>query len=111
MSVSFTLVDAAFYAFQFVHGLCTAILTATVMRIVRTPAKRDVRIAQLESDIADLVLRIQKLQGRMGRQIREEREAEREEGEAQTDFTQRKGETAAEWKLRTRALIQRGVKP
>lgn len=111
MSLFFTVADAAFWGFQVLHVLCTALLTATVMRILRTPAKRDQRLAQLESDQADLILRIQKLQGRLGRQIRAEREEAAEEEAEDAGFKQRKNETAAEWKLRTRALIQRGVKP
>ncbi len=111
MSLFFTLPDVAFWAFQVLHALCTALLTAAVMRILRTPTKRDQRLAQLESDQADLILRIQKLQGRLGRQIRDERAATDDADANEETFAQRRGETPDAWKLRTRALLQRGVKP
>lgn len=96
---------------QVVDGLILCILVAAVIALYRRPQKREMRIAQLETDQLDLLMRIQKLSGRVGRAAREEAE---EEGSARTgkqSFAQQKGETSEQWKQRTRALLQRGVKP
>lgn len=101
-------------AFLALYGLATAFAVylacwaAYVAK--RAPLKRDVRIGKLEGDVDDLIGRINRLSGKVGRQVRDENAAE-EAHEGPKTFAQRKGESPEQWKIRTRALLQRGVKP
>lgn len=82
--------------------LSTALSTAAVI-LARRPTKRDVRLSAVEADLDDLRHRVQRLQGRIGRQ------KQIDDGEAASDDNrdtkQRPGETPDEWKARMRLRL------
>lgn len=99
----------AFYLLAVVAAVWLGI--ASSLAVKRAPKIRDARITKLEGDVDDFMARVNKLAGRIGRQARDERQADIEDDQEDGQWQQRKGESAAEWKLRTRKLINQGKRP
>jgi hypothetical protein len=93
--------------------LCTAGLLLLAHRIRALPVKRDIRLVKLEGDVEDALTRINKLSGRVAREVRTAKEAlaEAEPAAEPGDMGQRKGETDLDWKRRVRKLIAAGKGP
>ena len=97
-------IEWIFGVWLLLNTISTALLTASLRSVARRPNQRDARIAALEADLEDVLHRIRKLTGQLGRQKQlEQPAATDEDGPAQ-----RPGESAIDWKRRVRMLVAQG---
>ena len=94
-----------------IHSVIHSLALVWLFVLWSRPVKRDIRLARLEADHEDILLRVQRLSGHVGRAVANRRQEQTDDDDQQAtalETAQKKGEDFAAYKQRMRGLLAAG---